>query len=94
MSSASFSPNACGRIRSSVPCTTTTGQVTCRASGAIGSQTAPSHPSRPAVVSASTCGVISCAHPMQSSICLVECGSGNMCRKKNAVKSSYPPPSQ
>ena len=52
VSSASRSPNACGRMRSSVPCTTTTGHVTWRASGAIGSHTAPSHPSRPAVVSA------------------------------------------
>ena len=88
VSSASRSPNAAGRMRSSVPCTTTTGHVTCRASGATGSHTAPSHPIRPAVVSARVCGEISCAQPTQSSICLVECGSENILWKKNSVKSS------
>ncbi len=64
------------------------GHVTRRARGSIGAQTAPSHPSRPAVVSARVCGLISCAQPTQSSICLVECGSGNILWKKNPVKSS------
>ncbi len=94
VSSASRRPTSGGLIRSSVPCTTTTGQRTLAHSSAASAVTAPSRPMVAAVVSTSTCGVVSRAHPMQSSICWVECGSGNIWPKKNAKKSSAPPSTQ
>jgi hypothetical protein len=43
----------------------------------------------PRVVSISVSGVVSSAQPMQSSICLVECGSLKHCAKKNSRKYGY-----
>ena len=73
---------------SSVPWMTSTGHCTRSQNGSIRSHTAPSTPSRPAVVSASVDGAISCAQATQSSICLVEWGSVNSSEKKNRTKSS------
>ena len=72
-----------GRMRSSVPCTTTTGHVTCRASGGDRlAHRARRTRSAPRSCPTSVCGVISCAQPTQSSICLVECGSENILREE------------
>ena len=46
----------CPRTWSSVPCSTVTGQRTSAHSGSMSVQTAPSQPSRPAVVSTRVCG--------------------------------------
>ena len=62
------------------------GSCTRSQNGSIGAHTAPSQPSRPAVVSTSVDGAISCAQPTQSSICLVECGSVNISAKKNRTE--------
>ena len=86
VSSASRSPIAGARIVSSVPCTTATGQRTSAQSGSMLVQVAPSQPSRPAVVSTRVVGETSRAQATQSSICLVECGSGNISPKKNCTE--------
>ncbi len=88
VSSASRSPIAEVRIRSSVPCRTRTGQVRRRHRGSRGVQVAPSQPSRPRTVSTRTRGPTSSPQAMQSSTCLVECASVNMRPKKNRRKRS------
>ena len=82
LSSASAIPRALPVIASREPWITSEGHCMRRArsrtvSGGIQSSTS---------MSISVCGVVSSPHPTQSSIALVECGSLNICEKKNSRK--------
>ena len=82
LSSASAIPRALPVIASREPWITSEGHCMRRArsrtvSGGIQSSTS---------MSISVCGVVSSPHPTQSSIGFVECGSLNICEKKNSRK--------
>ena len=68
-------------MRSSSPWMTSTGQ---RTRSQTSANCSSPHSDIAADVSASVPGSVSSAHPTQSSICLVECGSENICAKKNS----------
>ena len=53
----------------------------------ISAKSSPRGKPIPRVVSASVSGVVSSAQPIESSICLVECGSLKHLAKKNSRKS-------
>jgi hypothetical protein len=75
-------------MRSPAPWITSTGQRSSAHASSIGATTAPSRPSRPATVSTTVAGSFSSAHPIASSIGLVECRSLNIFRKKKSRKSA------
>ena len=92
--SASCSPTACALIRSAVPWTTCTGQRTDFANSSNGSAARRPGSRRASVVATSVSASMSADHDIMSSICLVECASGNISPKKCSRKSSRPPCSQ
>ena len=83
VASASAAPRASGTIASASPWITSDGHRT-RAQSSRTSSTESSPGASSVAISVS--GVVSSPQPMQSSICLVECGSVNRCPKKNSRK--------
>ena len=81
VSSASVAPDSGERTASSRPWITSTGQRTRAASSR-----AVSSSNVPPCVAISVSGVVCRPQPMQSSICLVECGSVKICEKKKDRK--------
>ena len=82
MASASATPRLGPVIRSSEPWITSTGQRTRPARSRASSAPMLSA----SCVAISVCASVSSPQPTQSSIGLVECGSGNICEKKNSRK--------
>jgi hypothetical protein len=83
VSSASRSARAWGWQRSSSPWTISSGARTRRQISSTSSLESAKGASTAANI---TSALVSKAQPTQSSICLVECGSGNISEKKNSTK--------
>ena len=86
VTSARAAPAAWGRMASSSPWMTSTGQ---RTRSHTDRKVSSPQASSPRSVSISVAASISSPHPTQSSICFVECGSVNIRPKKNSRKSWY-----
>ncbi len=78
---ATAGPRAAPTIASSVPWMMSTGQRTCAHSSRTLSSSLDQAASMPRRI---VTGSVSRPHPIASSICLVECGSVNVCEKKKS----------